>query len=281
MHEPPEGSPAPRPAGVRHRVLLVDDEVSVLRSLSRLLRREPYEVVAAQTPGAALQVMEQHPVHLVISDQRMPQMMGTALLAIIREGWPDTVRIVLSGYSEINAILEAVNEGAIYKFLTKPWNDEELRLHIRRALDLHDLLAERRELVAELERRNAEITRLNAQLRQYAADAAQGLDRCFNILETVDVGIITIDDDGMIVGANGRAFELLHSDSPDIVVGSDARRTLPPEVVVAATDDGTDGSFKAVRRLTIDGRTYQWRSQPFSGSAPCRGVVIAFWKEAA
>ncbi|MCC7389369.1 MAG: response regulator [Phycisphaerales bacterium] len=281
MHEPPEVPSTPQPARARHRVLLVDDEVSVLRSLSRLLRREPYEVLTVATPDEAIQIMERQPAHLVISDQRMPQMMGTTLLAIVRQRWPDTVRIVLSGYSEINAILEAVNEGAIYKFLTKPWNDEELRLHIRRALDLHDLLSEKRELIAELERRNAEITRLNAQLRQYAADAAQGLDRCLNILETVDVGIVTIDDGGMIVGANGRAFELLHSDSPDIVIGSDARRTLPAEVVVAAARDGHAGNLKAVHRLTIDGRTYQWRSQPFSGSAPCRGVVIAFWEEAA
>ena len=98
-------------SGRRHRVLLVDDEPSVLRALSRLLRREPYELVSTDNAAEALEMMTAAPADLIITDQRMPEMTGTELLEQIRTRWPNTIRMVLSGYSEVNAILEAGQQG--------------------------------------------------------------------------------------------------------------------------------------------------------------------------
>ncbi|MBE2260342.1 MAG: EAL domain-containing protein [Rhodobacteraceae bacterium] len=114
-------------------VLLVDDEPSILSSLNRLLRREGYRVLLADSADAALVVMARETVEVIVSDQRMPLITGTELLARVKMLYPRTVRMVLSGYSEISAVTDAINRGAIHKYLSKPWDDEHLKSEIRDA----------------------------------------------------------------------------------------------------------------------------------------------------
>lgn len=114
-------------------LLLLDDEPSILTSLSRLLRREGYTILAASTPTQAFEMMAKQPAQVVISDQRMPEMSGTEFLSRIRQIYPDTIRIVLTGYTDLESVTGAINRGAIYKFLTKPWDDDQLREQIREA----------------------------------------------------------------------------------------------------------------------------------------------------
>ena len=94
----------------------------------------------------ALRMMEAQPFQLVISDQCMPAMTGLELLTEVRRRWPDTIRIILSGYTEVNTILAAINETAIFKFITKPWNDEEIKLNIVQALEQYELEAKYRRM---------------------------------------------------------------------------------------------------------------------------------------
>ena len=163
MNGPPRTAAAGS-AGDRHRVLLVDDDESILRALKRLLRREPYEVVATASPRDALRMFEEQPAGLVVSEQRMMEMTGTDFLQEVRRRWPETIRIILSGYPDVNAARDAINSGAVYKYLTKPWDDEEIKLEIRRALEQYDLAVEDRRLAAGLDQR--------------ARDAAAGLSSC-------------------------------------------------------------------------------------------------------
>jgi diguanylate cyclase (GGDEF)-like protein/PAS domain S-box-containing protein len=114
-------------------LLIVDDEESVIASLKRLLRRGGYRIHAARSGPEALDLLATQPVQVILSDQRMPGMSGTELLARVKDLYPDTVRMVLSGYADLEAVTEAVNRGAIYKYLTKPWNDTEVRELIREA----------------------------------------------------------------------------------------------------------------------------------------------------
>jgi diguanylate cyclase (GGDEF)-like protein/PAS domain S-box-containing protein len=114
-------------------LLLVDDEADILKALQRLLRRRGYRILTAQSAERALELMALNDVQVVVSDQRMPGIGGSELLSRIRELYPNTVRIMLSGYSEIGALTEAINQGAIYRYLTKPWDDEQLREEIRSA----------------------------------------------------------------------------------------------------------------------------------------------------
>lgn len=114
-------------------ILLVDDEPNVLASLQRVFARDRYRILTAASGQRGLELLATHAVQVILSDQRMPNMSGTDFLSRAKELYPETVRIVLSGYSDIDSITRAVNEGAIYKFLHKPWDNELLREHIRDA----------------------------------------------------------------------------------------------------------------------------------------------------
>ena len=127
-HEGIEQAPEQQPT-----LLLVDDEENILSALTRMLRRDGYRILTATGADDALDVLGRNDVQVVISDQRMPGTSGTELLSKVREMYPDTVRMVLSGYTDLAAVTAAINQGAVYKYLTKPWNDEELRLQIRDA----------------------------------------------------------------------------------------------------------------------------------------------------
>jgi diguanylate cyclase (GGDEF)-like protein/PAS domain S-box-containing protein len=117
-------------------LLLVDDEPGVLHALERAFRREGYRVLQASGAPQALELLAANDVQVVLSDQRMPHMDGTELLARARELYPHTVRMILSGYADLASIQQAINRGAIYKFLSKPWDDNELRAAVREAFDL-------------------------------------------------------------------------------------------------------------------------------------------------
>jgi diguanylate cyclase (GGDEF)-like protein/PAS domain S-box-containing protein len=119
-------------------LLLVDDEPSILSSLSRLLRREGYQLLTANSPAEAFELLAKHKIQVVLSDQRMPEMTGTEFLSRVRKMYPNTIRIVLTGYTDLESVTDAINRGAIYKFLTKPWNDDQLREQIRDAFRMAD-----------------------------------------------------------------------------------------------------------------------------------------------
>ena len=114
-------------------LLLVDDEENILRSLTRALRRDGYQILTATSARDALELLGKNDVQVIISDQRMPETSGTEFLSRVKQMYPETVRMVLSGYTDLTAVTDAINRGAIYKFLTKPWNDDELRVQIRDA----------------------------------------------------------------------------------------------------------------------------------------------------
>ena len=127
-------------------LLFVDDEEGVLHALRRIFLEENYQIFTASSGDKALAIMEKARVHLVISDHRMPGMTGAELLKTIKLKWPETIRIMLTGYADVQSIMGAVKEGAVYKFITKPWNEEDLRLTVSLALQQYVLMQENRKL---------------------------------------------------------------------------------------------------------------------------------------
>jgi CheY-like chemotaxis protein len=119
-------------------LLLVDDEPNILAALRRVLRQEGYRILTAENGAHGLELLATHDIQVIVSDQRMPQMTGTEFLFRVKELHPDTVRMVLSGYTELESVTEAVNNGAIYKFLHKPWDDAELREQVRDAFRFYE-----------------------------------------------------------------------------------------------------------------------------------------------
>ncbi|HET6719975.1 MAG TPA: EAL domain-containing protein [Rhodocyclaceae bacterium] len=114
-------------------LLLVDDEANILNALKRLLRREGYRILTASSGAQGLELLAANPVQVILSDQRMPEMTGSEFLSRVKEMYPDTVRMVLSGYAELASVTDAVNRGSIYKYLSKPWDEEELKSELRQA----------------------------------------------------------------------------------------------------------------------------------------------------
>lgn len=127
---PPGHDPTAQPL---QTLLIVDDDVNVLSSLHRLFRPDGYQVLTASTPAEGFDLLALHRVHVIVCEQRMPGMSGTEFLSKVKELYPDTIRIILSGYTGLEAVLDSINRGAIYRFYTKPWNDTELRDNIRLA----------------------------------------------------------------------------------------------------------------------------------------------------
>lgn len=122
------------------KVLLVDDEPHVVEAFKRSMRKERFQIRSAQSAAQALQLLDQEPVDVVISDEKMPGMSGSQLLAAIAVRFPDTIRIMLTGHASLELAMKAINEGQIYRFMIKPVSEPELALTIRQALEHRQLL---------------------------------------------------------------------------------------------------------------------------------------------
>lgn len=139
-----------------YSLLLVDDEPNILAALRRIFQRENYQLHFARSGGEALKILESKPIQLIISDFMMPGMTGSELLAKVRERWPDTIRIMLTGHANTEAVMGSVRDGAVYRFILKPWNDDDLRLTIALALEQHALLQRTRALEQENQKQHHE-----------------------------------------------------------------------------------------------------------------------------
>ncbi|MDD4930323.1 MAG: EAL domain-containing protein [Gallionella sp.] len=140
-------------------LLLLDDEESVLSSLVRVLRREGYRILKTTSAHEALGMLAVNEVGVIVSDQRMPEMNGVEFLRRAKLLHPNSMRIVLSGYTDLKSVTDAINEGAVYKFLTKPWDDEQLRGRIREAFQSYQIKKEHASLVTQLAAANEALSR--------------------------------------------------------------------------------------------------------------------------
>ena len=151
---------------MEERLLFVDDEPQVLSAIKRMLIDEPCEQLYASSGKEALSLIKEHPVDIIISDMRMPVMDGVAFLEKSREILPDAVRIILSGQSDLNSVMQAINRGGIWRCISKPWNDEDMKCTIRNAFDFYAVRSERMRLLEELARKNRQLESINRELEE-------------------------------------------------------------------------------------------------------------------
>lgn len=145
-------------------VLCVDDEPSILSALRRLFRPQGYRVLLAEGGAAGLEVLAAESVDLVICDMRMPEMDGVQFLEQVRERWPAVMRILLTGYADINSTIAAINRGEIHRYIAKPWDDQEILLSVSDGLRRKQLEEENSRLDQLTQDQNAELGRVNIQL---------------------------------------------------------------------------------------------------------------------
>ncbi|MGH8352715.1 MAG: ATPase, T2SS/T4P/T4SS family, partial [Pseudomonas sp.] len=155
-----EESPAASAPAAPYRLLLVDDEPGILAALRRVFQRENYELLFAHNAAEALKILEGKPVELIVSDFMMPGMNGSELLRLVRERWPDCIRIMLTGQASTEAVMGSVKDGAVYRFILKPWNDDDLRLTIALALEQYELMRRNRALEQENRKQHRDIETL-------------------------------------------------------------------------------------------------------------------------
>lgn len=236
-------------AGIQERgftVLLVDDEQGVLNALKRVFAEENYRIICASSATEALGIMEEEPVHLVITDHRMPGMSGAEFLIEAKQKWPETIRIMLTGHADVQSIMGAVKDGAVFKFITKPWNDEDLRLTVSLGLQQYILVQENRNLRELARKKNLKhkagaflfdenremlgtiLIRAGILQSEQLEQAIKGKQTDEHISETlIRLGIAT---DGLITGTLQKQLNIGIVDLKDLVIPQSTARFLPPEL---------------------------------------------------
>jgi len=148
---------------MQHVIMIVDDEPPVRELLTDAFSREPWEILCAGTAEEALDILAQEPVDVVVSDEKMPGMSGSEFLAVVRQQYPDTIRMILTGHASLESAIRAINEGEIYRFFTKPCNMVDLIVTIRQALQQKELMVENQRLKTIVEQQSLSLESLEQQ----------------------------------------------------------------------------------------------------------------------
>ncbi len=256
-------------------LLLVDDEPNIVSALKRLLRRDGYTILTANSGAQGLEMLASQRVDVIVSDQRMPGMTGVDFLRAAKINFPDTIRIVLSGYTELQSVTDAINEGSVYRFLTKPWDDEQLREHIRKAFEHKGLAQENRLLDLKIRASNRELTAANRemaellqQMREQGALDSHSLAIAREALQHIPLPVIGIDDQGLVSFANAAAFQLFSDVGP--FFGTELACTLPElQAAMARSAEGV------ACVLELRGRRYQMQWDSMGRDSRARGRILS------
>lgn len=265
-----------QPAAQRRTLLLVDDEPNILASLKRLLRRDAYHILTANSGQEGLDVLASNAVDVIVSDQRMPGMLGADFLRKAKLLCPQTIRIMLSGYTELQAVTDAVNEGAIFKFLTKPWEDLQLREHIAEAFRLKGIDDDNVRLNAQLRDANQALAAANAAMQALVSQQQHQISRdevslgiAREVLQFLPLPVIGLDDEGMIAFINASAANLFERGAT--LLGNEAALVLPQLF------DGQD----TPRLAAIDGQPYVVAVHPMGLHSRSRGSLVTLSRHGA
>jgi len=204
-------------------LLIIDDEIEVLNTLKRVFEKD-YELYITQTAKEAFEIMKKFDIGVVLSDHRMPEMNGTEFLVKVRELYPDTIRILITGYSEINDLIISVNKGRIFSYVTKPWNLGDLKNTIKEAFDENALIRENTSLLEALKKSNQHL-KLEIEERKKIEEKAL---RLASIVEWTEDGIIGMTLDGIILDWNRGAACIYGYDEAEIL-GESIIKLIPED----------------------------------------------------
>jgi response regulator RpfG family c-di-GMP phosphodiesterase len=258
-------------------VLFVDDEEPILRALQRALRKEPYRILTAGSGEEGLEIISREEIELVVSDQRMPVMTGAQFLHKVQEISPSTVRVILSGYAEASIMVEAINSGGVYRFISKPWNDEDLKQTLRQCLEHHEILKENRRLSELSARQVIEMETLNLRLETEVAARTRSLACAQDMLESLPRAVLGISRDHELVIANEAARRLLPALATTLP-GTDIAEVLSEDAVSAVSrcfESGTDSTGA----VECEGGTMQAHVALLGDRGTPRGCVLLLEEE--
>jgi len=211
-------------------LLFVDDEPNVLSSLRRLFRRENFRVVTANSGAEALEILQSVSIPVIISDERMPDMPGTKFLERVKQQYPEIVTCILSGYADNSNIMSSMNRGDVFRFLPKPWSDEELKLVIQQCFALHALMSENKHLSNKITAQNETLCTLTDNLDLVLNEKVKGYSIAHAILDQYPHSIVALTSQGY-VGYLNRESRLLLRRAEDSIEGKHYTDVFPLELV--------------------------------------------------
>lgn len=254
-------------------VLFVDDDKNILNSLRRLLRKEPYDLLTAESGSEGLQCLAERPVQVVLSDERMPGMSGIEFLRRVKDEYPETVRVVLSGYADVAVVVESINKGSVYRFLAKPWNDDELKAVIRQCFEHHRILRENRDLLERTSEQNERLKRLNEHLESLVEERTKSLRMSQDILEQLPAPVLGIGRENELIFANAAARSGL-PELDDFLPGCPAGDLLPAELAEAVRAALHEKPFPDPLAVEWGGEALRARVRHLVTERADRGVIV-------
>jgi two-component system NtrC family sensor kinase len=265
------------------KILFVDDEENVLNAVKRVFfDEEDYTIFTASSAAEGIVLLGGNQVQVVVSDYRMPGTDGVEFLREVNNRWPETVRILLSGYADVTSIIAAINEGQVYKFIPKPWNEDELRVAISNALERYFLHQKNVELTHELSVKNAELTRLNVELQKLLEEQTENLEfrskvvtTYQNILNAIPAGIVGIDSNNILALCNSTWITMSGKSWGDL--GQTADRYFSGDINQFILQANATGSIK--KRLEINGIWGILSGAVMQDGDDRKGVILVFMRE--
>ena len=182
-----------------HKLLFVDDEEKVQLALKRLFFSDKYEIYTASSGQEALKIIKDTSIDLIISDQRMPGMTGVDFFIESINIIPDAIRIILTGYADMDAAIGAINKGNVYKFIMKPWENDDLKLSVEKALEHYELIKENKRLNEELKVWNRT---LEQKVKERTEELQEEKNKLLTFINTLREGFVFCDEEGVVVHIN-------------------------------------------------------------------------------
>lgn len=265
-----------------YTLLCVDDEKNILNALKRLLRKENFRLLTGNSGNEGLEILAANEVHVVLSDQRMPGMNGTEFLKEVKALYPDILRIILTGYTDVDSISEAINEGHIYKFFLKPWNDQNLKLEIRQAMEQYSLMQDNKRLHDQVFQQNEELKKINENLEVIIQERTrnleyqnQALQFSQAVLDDLPLPIMGISQEMMVVMANKALYHNLGKDL-QLKLGTAVGAFLEPTIHEQLTNCLTSNQNRRLPQIDICGKSYDIELIPLTGRYEGQGLIITF-----
>jgi len=269
----------------QHTLLCIDDEPNILNALKRLLRKENFKLLTANSGKDGLKILSENDVHVVVSDQRMPEMNGTEFLKKVKDAYPDIIRIILTGYTDVDSIGEAINEGHIYKFFLKPWNDQNLKLEIRQAMEQYDLVQDNKRLHDQVIQQNEKLKKINEDLEGIIQERTRNLEfknKALQIsqaiLDDLPIPIMGISSEMVVVMTNKALYQCLNN-GQGIQLGfsvCDYFETVIENKLAHCIATSEKEKFAG---NSLDGRMFDMEMIPLTGRFKGQGAILTLSAE--
>ncbi len=267
-------------------ILCVDDEPSILDSLRRLFRKEGCNLMLAGSGEDGLAIVREQAVDLILADHRMPGMTGVEFLQRARQIQPEAIRIILSGYTDVDTLTAAINDGHIFRFVSKPWNNEELKYTVRQCLEQARLMECNRRLTEQVNDQNEELRCLNENLEALVEERTRDLllrtevlQVSQSVLDGLPVAVVGIDRTGLIVAVNQKANALpICQDGILIAVGDQHNESFPNIIVGLVQDTLASGEHRLLPDYAVGKCRLRITCSPFgNGQDEALGGVLLTW----